>query len=195
MVNDKEVHRSKKPMDNGSEHEIEHNGTTYIVKIKVHFFGFKYTCTTGGKALKSHLERAAVGQDDLTFNVTEVQVEHLMGSEQQEGSSAKPGEKVGMYKIEVHSKQAGCVTSTSVKRYNEFVKFYQTIRMMYASTHLARNIPPPPGKSLKIATNHYSPEFLEARRVKLNEFMNRISAFPGVMSVPGLQQFLGFDMV
>jgi hypothetical protein len=70
---------------------------------------FTYTCTVNNKALKSHLERPAVAQGDLVFRVSSVHVEDMMGM-MSEGAGAPPAsepQKVGMYSVEVFSKEAG----------------------------------------------------------------------------------------
>eukprot|EP00520_Triparma_pacifica_P007632 CAMPEP_0118644182 /NCGR_PEP_ID=MMETSP0785-20121206/6799_1 /TAXON_ID=91992 /ORGANISM="Bolidomonas pacifica, Strain CCMP 1866" /LENGTH=241 /DNA_ID=CAMNT_0006535917 /DNA_START=53 /DNA_END=779 /DNA_ORIENTATION=+ len=198
-INNKEVHSSRKGFDNGSVHNITHNGTTYVVKIRAKLTGgFEYTCSLNNKALKSHLERPAVVQEDLNFAVTGCQVDQIMGSPSHSGSGAPPPSKpesVGVYHVEVMSKEAGMSIANSDHRFSEFAELYETIRMMYGGTHLGKNIPAPPGKKLKISTDHLSQKFLEERRQQLDEFMKKLGSFPGIMGVPGIQSFLGFDSV
>ena len=67
--------------------------------------------------------------------------------------------------------------------------------MMYARSHLAKNIPTFLEKNSKLTTNHHSQEFLDARKVRLDEFMTKLSVFPGILQVPGIQSFMGTDSV
>jgi hypothetical protein len=87
------------------------------------------------------------------------------------------------------------VISNSEKRFSDFVALYETVRMMYGGSHLAKNIPPPPGKQLKMTTDHLSQNFLDDRKEKLDNFMKKLSDFPGIMGVPGIQGFCGLDSV
>jgi len=121
-VNEEEKHKSIKPFDNGSTHEIVHGGAKYIVTITCNLTGgFAYSCTVNGKKLSSHLERPSVVQEDLKFKVTEAEVETIMGMRDSGDSKGeKPGEKVAMYTIEVHSKSSGTTIGSSKHRYSEF---------------------------------------------------------------------------
>ena len=58
-------------MDNGSTHDIPHNGSVYKVTIIATLASFKYECSVNGKKLTSHLERPSAVQEDLVFKVTE----------------------------------------------------------------------------------------------------------------------------
>ena len=87
------------------------------------------------------------------------------------------------------------MVSNSEKRFSDFIALYETVNMMYGGSHLSKNIPPPPGKQLKMTTNHTSQKFLDGRKEKLDEFMKKLSTFPGIMGVPGIQGFCGFDSV
>ncbi|GMH73304.1 hypothetical protein TrLO_g1003 [Triparma laevis f. longispina] len=204
-INDKEMHNSRKAMDNGSEHLIQHNGSTYTVKITATLVSFRYECLLNNKKLISHLERPSAVQEDLVFKVTEVEVDTTMGvldsptnksgGSHFNGGATKAGEKVAVYTVEVHSKSSGCIVGQSKHRFSEFQTLYKTVRSMWGSSHLAKSIPPPPEKQMKIATNHFSEEFVERRREGLNEFMNRLGNFPGILSVPGIQEFLGTHSV
>ena len=55
-VNEEEKHKSIKPFDNGSTHEIVHGGAKYIVTITCNLTGgFAYSCTVNGKKVRSAL--------------------------------------------------------------------------------------------------------------------------------------------
>ncbi|GMH95253.1 hypothetical protein TrST_g1351 [Triparma strigata] len=206
-INDKEMHASRKAIDNGSTHDVSHNGSVYKVTIIATLASFKYECSVNGKKLTSHLERPSAVQEDLVFKVTEVEIETTMGvldsptSKSGDShfnssrSATKAGEKVAVYTVCVHSKSAGGVIGSSKHRFSDFMELYSTVRSMWGSSHLAKSIPPPPAKELKLATNHYSPEFMEKRRAGLDEFMGKLGNFPGVLTVPGIQEFLGTNSV
>ncbi|GMH82904.1 hypothetical protein TL16_g09421 [Triparma laevis f. inornata] len=91
-------------MDNGSEHLIQHNGSTYTVKITATLVSFRYECLLNNKKLISHLERPSAIQEDLVFKVTEVEVDTTMGvldsptnksgGSHFNGGATKAGEKI-----------------------------------------------------------------------------------------------------
>ena len=52
-VNEEEKHKSMKPFDNGSTHEIIHGGVKYTVQISAKIMGgFTYSCTVNGKKVR-----------------------------------------------------------------------------------------------------------------------------------------------
>jgi len=56
---------------------------------------------------------------------------------------------------------------------------------------LLGSIPKPPGRKLKIVENHYAPEFLESRRIELENWLTRLLRLPRVASNPDVETFLG----
>jgi len=177
------LHESRKAFDTGSIHEVSTGGYSIIVSVIPNYLGFKYNLTCDGKRIPSHLERVNQVQDSMSFSVTSTAVESVAGS------------KVVYYVLETKSSlQGGAVVATTPHRFSDFIELQATVRSMFGSSHLSKSIPPMPGKLPKMGVDHFDVKFIEDRRTALDSYMQAIGKFPGIMDVPGFEDFLGHDI-
>ncbi|CAM9594734.1 unnamed protein product, partial [Discosporangium mesarthrocarpum] len=65
------------------------------------------------------------------------------------------------------------------------------IRSAFKGHHLASSLPCLPPKSYKLLTDHFSPEFVENRRVQLEVYIRKLSMVPHVNTNPDFLEFVG----
>jgi len=121
-------------------------------------------------------------QNEYSFHVTDARV-------------ADEGvEKYVLYSLVVKKKGTDEQVSKREARFNSFMSTYQLLKSMYKKhPTLKSNLPPIPGKDIKMMRNHTDPAFVEKRREGLNDFVTKLATFPGVLTVPGLRDWLGLN--
>ena len=63
---------------------------------------------------------------------------------------------------------------------------------MYDKSQLKSHIPSPPGKT---AQKDLGEAFVKERCELLNQFMKKMETFPGILEIPGADEFLGLNQV
>ena len=81
---------------------------------------------------------------------------------------------------------------TTERRFSEFYDFYMLVMSMYHNSQLKSHIPPPPGKT---AQKDLGDVFIKERCGLLNEFMKKMESFPGILEIPGCEEFLGLNQI
>lgn len=87
------------------------------------------------------------------------------------------------YKIVVITKQRSWIV---FRRYNEFVALAQEVKKHFGD--LPAKLP---GK--RFIRNNFDPSFIKERKVKLNDFIQRIMGDPEMMQFPPIRDFLSMD--
>ena len=87
------------------------------------------------------------------------------------------------YKIVVITKQRSWIV---FRRYNEFVALAQEVKKHFGD--LPAKLP---GK--RFIRNNFDPSFIKERKVKLNDFIQRIMGDPEMMQFPPVRDFLSMD--
>ena len=80
------------------------------------------------------------------------------------------------------------------KRFSEFADVYERVKDAYAGSHLRSNVPAPPKKVINPFVNQLDPDFVEMRRVELNDFIKKMVTLPRVLVNPALLHFLGLAL-
>ena len=87
-----------------------------------------------------------------------------------------------------------CGRRELTKRFSEFQDCYERVKDAYAGSHLRSNVPAPPKKCLNPFQNQLDPDFVENRRVELNDFAKKMVVLPRVLVNPALLDFLGLAL-
>ena len=182
-----------KKMDNGSKHQIQFQDKVLHFAIKCSAFSFKYSLTIDGKEVPCHLDQVSKVQEEYDFSVTDARV--VDDSTLPSSPGGGVGAKVVFYKVVVTKKGTTDTEVCTIEhRYSDFLSLYNQMKSMYKkSPNLRKVLPQPPGKDAKILTNHTEAGFVQKRKEGLNEFMTKLASFPGVLQVPGIDDWLGLN--
>lgn len=76
------------------------------------------------------------------------------------------------------------------KRFSDFVNFDYQLRTSFASHHLLDNLPALPSRQVKLIMDHLNPDFVEERRLRLDEYVQALMKIPKVTQLPDFYQFV-----
>jgi len=92
-------------------------------------------------------------------------------------------------------KRASFRAWTVLKRFTQFYEMDINLRasLQSDSPELLPNLPPPPSRKLKFVHDHMDDDFIEERRVLLENYLSKLLRFPEVVRNEDFLDFLGVD--
>ncbi len=143
--------------------------------------GFDYLLNWAGNGVAEVQQRTIESLEPLMPRDVTVEV----------GPSVECHSGKSFYKLVV---SANGETRELTKRFSEFQDCYERVKDAYAGSHLRSNVPAPPKKCLNPFQNQLDPDFVENRRVELNDFAKKMVVLPRVLVNPALLDFLGLAL-
>ena len=91
----------------------------------------------------------------------------------------------------MHNKRNSDGEETVVhRRFSNFVDLFDTVSASYKGTQLYDSLPQPPSRAGWF-TDHFSPDFIEQRRMELESFMEKLATFPRIQDNEEFLVFAG----
>mmetsp|Transcript_28988 Transcript_28988/g.94452 ORF Transcript_28988/g.94452 Transcript_28988/m.94452 type:complete len:155 (-) Transcript_28988:53-517(-) len=100
--------------------------------------------------------------------------------------------RVAIYEVHFANKVTGA-RATSYHRYSAFASFDAELNKAFERDHLRSSFPRLPPKKSKLFTDHTKPEFVEERRLALQEYLQRIVRLPRIAEHSVVRRFLQLD--
>ncbi len=102
-----------------------------------------------------------------------------------------------LYQIQVSNerKRASFGEWTVLKRFTQFYEMDQKLRAHFENDPLLLSkLPPPPPRRVKLLYDHMDDDFIEERRVLLQNYLSKLLRFPEVAKNGSFLDFLGVDI-
>jgi len=103
----------------------------------------------------------------------------------------KDGGSVMLYKVVTNTVNA---QYTSLQRFSKFVEIDIKLRNAFKNSPMLKLFPTLPAKKPKIFVDHSNPEFIEERRLELQQYLTRLIQVPQILENPDLLEWLGKNL-
>ena len=98
--------------------------------------------------------------------------------------------KITWYAVKTTRLSDGIVTTVH-RRFKEFAELNSQCKQNLKGNHLRSSLPPLPDKPLKITTDHSDANFINQRKIELNNFLRQLISVPHVSEMNCLKAFIG----
>lgn len=180
LVDGEVVWEALKFLDDGDEIPVRVGGRDGTIYISVDSVDFEYALVFDGAEVRDMVATVREHRDhDVDVSVPRVEVRKPAGDEPQRDTLV-------VYRLEV---RLGERRLGLWKRFSDFCELDARVRSAFAGNHLLANLPRMPARSIKWFVDHSAPDFVEARRQRLEEYIRRLVVVPKVMDLPDVQLF------
>lgn len=98
--------------------------------------------------------------------------------------------RVPFFIIEIERTSDGFINRVH-RRFSEFFSTWNACCAVYAGSATASRIPSPPSRKIPFFTNHLDPDFLNSRRVALQDWMQQMERVPGMLGCSAFAALIG----
>lgn len=176
-VNGQEVYSGTKLFDDGDVINIDiGEDVTAKMVIAVLQLDFVYSMLIDDKELKEMIsDSTASSAAKIKIIVPNYEI------------AMKDNKDVAYYNI--HTTVDGNLYTVS-KRFSQITEMHAKVYGAFTENHLQENLPDCPPKHFKFWTDHLAADFLDGRRIKIEDYLKKLIAVPKVQSLPDIRHFL-----
>jgi hypothetical protein len=154
---------------------------------------FIYECVVGGKIIPECMSTVVTNEPTDTFELKVLKGEVASYNPFYGSGGSDDQIPVTWYPIKCTRLSDGAKTTVH-RRFRDFVDLDESVRAGFQGrTHLKSSLPELPPKNSKILYDHADPEFQEARREKLELYIQKLVQVPRVLQISTVCPFLGMS--